>query len=292
MTLPLIDGDILLYEIGFCGEYKDEMNEPRVREFDFVADKFDERITEICEAVMNTSRPRIFFSLNEDLLPIWNRLNKEQTEFKKNFRLDVATSKVYKGQRSKSKPFHYKNIFAYAISKYDCFVSNGIEADDLISVCYNQLKHADYNPIICSRDKDLKITPGWHYGWPCGKQETFGPVYIDELGYIEFYKGKLVGGGLKLFYSQILTGDTTDNYGGAKGIGPKKALGIIDSCHNEQELFQVCKNKYIEIYGTDWWDRMNEQAQLAWMIQELDENQNPIHYEMLEGKDEVIQKES
>ena len=49
---PLIDGDILLYEIGFSGEFKDEeTGEPALLDFDRVAILLDEKIRLICDDV-------------------------------------------------------------------------------------------------------------------------------------------------------------------------------------------------------------------------------------------------
>ena len=74
MTLPLIDADILLYEVGFSGEYKDEMEQPRVRDFDFVADLFDQKIVEICEAVFNSRPPILYFTNTPKFNSIRNKL--------------------------------------------------------------------------------------------------------------------------------------------------------------------------------------------------------------------------
>src|SRR5690606_18373771 len=118
---------------------------------------------------------------------------------------------------------HYDNLTAYIFGKYDVKVAVGMEADDLMSVDqWEAVKAGRLDTIICSRDKDLRITPGMHFGWPCGKQPQFGPCRVTELGEIELKNNgkKLIGTGLKFFYSQVVTGDTTDNYPGLPKGGP------------------------------------------------------------------------
>lgn len=284
---PLLDGDVLLYEIGFCGEYRDEEGEPQVREWEFVRELLDQRIAQICEAVFNTQPPTIYLNSSEKLVKQWNRIYPDRVLYHTpNFRIDLATKKGYKAQRKQEKPFHYNNIGAYLLANYDVKLAIGMESDDLMSI--DQTKAASTgDTIICSRDKDLKQVPGMHYSWPCGKQQEFGPALIDELGSIEVVKGKIVGGGLKFFYSQVLTGDAVDNIPGLPKYGPVKAYTLLHDCRSERELFEVCQTAYMSVYGEGWKKEMLEQCQLLWMIRELDENQNPIMYQLME----IIERE-
>src|SRR3546814_2013647 len=95
------------------------------------------------------------------------------------------------------------------LSEYNCVVTEGMEADD--KICIDQyadiLEHqyGEMNVISCSRDKDLRINPGLHYRWECGKQLADGPTFVTELGHLELSSGtskKLRGSGLKFFYAQ------------------------------------------------------------------------------------------
>ena len=43
----LIDADVLVYELGFSGEYYDDDGEKQIREFEFVAELLDQKIKEI-----------------------------------------------------------------------------------------------------------------------------------------------------------------------------------------------------------------------------------------------------
>ena len=179
--IPLIDGDILLYEIGFACQRKDEP----LPSFDFVKEVLDNRIEGICRAVEATQPPRIFLT------------------GKGNFRNDIAIKKGYKANRAETpKPFHYNNIKAVLIHSYGATVVEGAEADD--AICYEQM--VGESTIICSRDKDLRMVPGWHYSWECGKQGEKLPNLVTDFG--EFWTAKLpkelLGTGMCLFYAQCL----------------------------------------------------------------------------------------
>lgn len=81
---PLIDCDVLRYEIGFSGQFK-EGDELIVRPFEFVAELFDEKVRQICDAVWATEPPTLYLT------------------GKGNFRDEIATIKPYKGTRKSEK---------------------------------------------------------------------------------------------------------------------------------------------------------------------------------------------
>lgn len=288
---PLIDADVLRYEIGFSGEYLDANGEKQVNDFDFVADLFDQKIKEICAEVWATEPPILFITNDRRLHKKVNKQRKkegkDELDYLPNFRDNIAQKKEYKGNRKQEKPFHYDNITAYIFAKYDVQVAVGMEADDLISIYqYKRVKDGNLDTIICSRDKDLRITPGMHFGWPCGKQPQFGPLRVTDLGEIDLVKGgkKLVGTGLKFFYSQVLTGDQVDNYPGLPRCGPVAAYESLHDCETEAELFERVAGLYQNKYGEDWRREMLEQCQLAWMVREADEEGNPVQYKLYDER--------
>lgn len=287
---PLIDSDILRYEIGFSGEFIDEDGKRQVRDFDFVADLFDQKIKEILAEVWATEPPTLFLTNDRRLHKRVNKQRKkegkEELEYLPNFRDEVAKKKEYKGTRKAEKPFHYDNLTAYILAKYDVKVAVGMEADDLMSAYqYERVKDGHLDTIICSRDKDLRITPGMHFGWPCGKQPQYGPLRVTELGTLELKGGKkLVGTGLKFFYSQVLTGDQTDNYPGLPRCGPVTAYESLHDCETEAELFERVAKLYQDKYGDSWRDEMLEQCRLAWMVRELCEDGSPVQYVMYDER--------
>ena len=271
---PLIDCDVLRYEIGFSGQFKNEEGEIVVRPFEFVAELFDEKIRQICDAVWATEPPTLYLT------------------GKGNFRDKIATLKPYKGTRKTEKPFHFKNLTAYILSHYDVVVAQGMEADDLLCVEQTKrLKHLD--TIICTRDKDLRQCQGMHYGWECGAQAGFGPKRVTEIGEINPHfkldkvTGKEVlykvsGDGLKFFYAQVIMGDSVDNIPGLQGAGPSLAYNLLVDCKTEEELFNAVLGAYTNKYGSSARERMLEQAQLCWMVRELDEEGQPVMWRMLD----------
>lgn len=282
---PLIDADVLRYELGFSAEYTDDEGQEQVMDFEFVADLLAQKVREICEEVWATEPPTLYLTMDRRLHEAQCRRSKEEKDYIPNFREKIATKKPYKGNRAGKKPFHYDNLTQHIINNYECKVAIGIEADDLMSIDQTKSASEGIETIICSRDKDLRITPGNHFGWPCGKQPQYGPVLVDELGTLELTNGKIRGCGLKFFYSQCLTGDTVDNIPGLPKCGPVKAYAALADQTSEADLFGAVATLYQNYFGDGWRDELNEQAQLLWMVRELDEEGNPVPYVMYDERD-------
>jgi hypothetical protein len=289
---PLIDADILLHEIGSCGEYDDpETGEHMIRNFDFVASLLDQLIRQICDEVWADESPLLFLTSSERLIKMYNRMGNDMV-YEPNFRLAIATVRPYKGNRKdKPKPAHFYNLMAYMLAEYDVRVANGMEADDLLGIYQAAGMRANKETIICTRDKDLRINPGMHYGWACGAQAATPPYEVQPFGQIELVeKGKdkkkvIKGDGLMFFYSQVLTGDTTDDYPGLPGCGAVKAFKVLGECETEDELVAACYALYQAKYESDEEvnDRMEEQARLAWMCQKMIDGK-PVMWEWPSGR--------
>lgn len=268
---PLIDGDILLYEIGFGSEtgwrgLHPESTDPPP--FDYVREMVDGRIEEICNKVLQhfgkCDKPHLFLT------------------GKGNFREEIAKKKKYKGNRTKPKPFHYNNIKTYLMFKYDCTVAEGCEADDLL--CIKQVQDAE-NTIICSRDKDLRQCPGWHFGWELGKQPQYGPKFVEELGelYLSDNKKEVKGTGWKFFFAQLLIGDKVDNIPGLPQNGPVKAYETLSELQTYEEMEKAVSEAYRAFYGDSWKEEIMEQAALVYMVRERDEEGNLVMWRLSEG---------
>jgi hypothetical protein len=289
---PLIDADILLYEIGFAGQettssvekiggefYKKTKTIPR--DWDLVKSMLDNRV-ELIKGEVEATLPPILFLTNTDFIN--TLLNKKRKfegeniiEFVPNFREEVAKTKAYKGGRKQEKPFHYKNLISHIITNYDYRVAeNGLEADD--TMCIYQAKAMEPT-IICSRDKDLRQCPGNHYSWECGKQYSVGPLFVDSLGWLEKKaNGKIWGVGNKFFYFQLLTGDTVDNIIGVMGRGPAFAYKLLKDVETEYECYQLVAEVYIKQFGDEWEEKMREMIDLLWIIKDEDENGDPVRW--------------
>jgi len=213
---------------------------------------------------------------------------------KGNFREEIALKKKYKGNRTKPKPFHYNNIKTYLLFKYDCEVAEGCEADDLLCItqCCSTTFSRELNTegyfdvhhhtIICTRDKDLRQCPGWHFGWELGKQPQYGPVFIDELGSLSLSENKkeIKGTGWKFFFAQLIVGDKTDNIPGLPGNGPVKAYETLSELQTYGEMEKAVIEAYRAFYGVSWKEELLEQAALVYMIRERDEDGNLIMWEL------------
>jgi len=261
---PLIDGDILAYEIGFGCEPRNQYGERVPVGIEEVNRRVDNKVKEICAAVWATSPPVIFFT------------------GKGNFRDNIAKQKEYKGNRKSYKPFHHKYIRAYLMASYEHQIINGLEADDLMSI-EQTARLSQRDTIICSRDKDLKTVEGFHYSWEVNKQPSFGPKWVDRIGEMELVGRKLKATGMRLFYSQILTGDSTDNIPGLPWCGPEKAYELLKDCITEEELFYAVKGAYEQRYKEDWAIPLLENGQLLWMTRELNEDGSPVLWEIPYG---------
>lgn len=268
---PLIDGDILLHELGWSGQFKDkETGEEVLLPFETVQGLLDEKIRLICEDVDATEPPTIYLTNSEWLTKHINKSqryqDRETCQYVPNFRYTVAKTKPYKGTRKNPKPYHFYNITAYLVAEYDCVVSRGgLEADDMMTL---EQSRSD-NTIICSRDKDLRMCEGWHFSWECGKQRSVGPHKTNRIGSLEIGNNdKTLGYGLKMFFYQMLVGDSADNIPGLKGSGDVAAYKLLEPMETEEEMFHAVQSLYKERVGEGAREYFTEQMLLLWMKQE------------------------
>jgi len=157
-----------------------------------------------------------------------------------NFRHEIAKSADYKGNRKgREKPIHLSFCKDYLIINYNARVTEGEEADDAIAIRATELGK---DTIIASVDKDFLQVPCIHYNMT---KQSF-----TEIGEFE---------GLQKFYSQILSGDATDNIIGLSRVGPKTAEKMLKDCRTELDMWDVC----VQAYG----DRVRplENARLVWL---------------------------
>jgi 5'-3' exonuclease len=154
-------------------------------------------------------------------------------------------------------------------NKYEVKVAVGIEADDLLA-----LDQRD-DTVICTRDKDLRMIPGWHYGWECGQQREEFLHQVTHDGELWLDGNKLRGNGMSFFYAQLLMGDTVDNIPGCPGIGPKKAYNALKD-QDIHHMFHIVRSFYEYEYEDTGDERMLEQGRLLWMTRELNPDGTPV----------------
>ena len=153
-------------------------------------------------------------------------------------------------------------------------VIRDIEADDAMAIDHTSDPN---NTIICSRDKDLRQIPGNTYSWELGRQAAFGPMEVDELGWLTLdkEKRKLSGVGYMFFASQVLTGDTVDNIPGLKGCGPVAAYNMLERCSSPEECEDVLKMSYKDDV------LLEEQAKLCWIVRRMEDDKPQVWKEGL-----------
>ncbi len=218
---PLIDCDILLYRCGFATK--------------------DHEPVENC--------------LHSGKLAIEGILEKfPKREFHtlyltggKNYRDDIATMYVYKGNRDpKHKPKYYAELKQYFINSWNAVVTDGIEADDALGIA--QWSAKDKSTVIVTTDKDLDQIPGWHYN----------PV-TKTLYYVTLEEGDM------WFLKQMLIGDkAVDNIPGIDGLGPKKVAKLMGG-KSVQEAVDIVEQQYKRQYKDAWREALIEVGNLLWM---------------------------
>lgn len=258
MLQPIVDADVLVYEVGFAAEAG--WKSGGVPPFDYAAQLLNERVANIC-AIIEATHPPIMYLTG-----------------KGNFRNEIAKRVPYK-TRAGNKPFHYYNLKAYIKGMYDCRESVGMEADDLLAI--EQTRRPD-ETIICSRDKDLRAVPGWQFGWELGLQPQFGPLLVDSIGkiYLSPKRDKLQGYGGLFFYGQLLTGDYVDSIPGlGNKTGAVTAFKILEGCTTLETAFDAVRGAYKAVYGDRGDEEMLEQGRLLHMTREINEDGKPVLWE-------------
>lgn len=173
---------------------------------------------------------------------------------KGNYREDFADD--YKQNRAdKPKPKHIEDIREYMIDRLGAIQCEGQEADDAMGIAAVQRGHG-----IATLDKDLDGVPGWHYNWKKRERYCVSPEDADRF-----------------FYTQLLTGDSTDNIKGLfKRTGVKAMPKIkerLEYMDTPEEMYAYVKQVYIDAVAEqrmpsdeadiDRW--LDQQGKLLWI---------------------------
>lgn len=229
----LIDGDIVTYACGFASDTRTKQPDgtvlvvPEPVEYALHSVKL---LLERCMSRTAATERQIYLTGSG------------------NYREKLAVTKPYKGNRDPSnKPTWYKEIKEYLINVHDAKVVDGMEADDAMGI--EQMSSPPESSVICSIDKDMNMIPGLHYNW----RKDIEYTVRDEDA-------------LLFFYTQLLTGDRTDNIQGVPGIGAKRADKILRPCKSEFEMFEAVYAAYRTAYGiSDAEKVLMEMANLLWI---------------------------
>jgi 5'-3' exonuclease len=238
----LIDGDILVYRCGFAaqtGRGEDVVVEPVENAY--------HNVTSVVDTIMHV--------LESDDICVY--LSGDE-----NFRFDIATERPYKGNRDPAaKPVHYAALHSFIKRKYPHKVSENQEADDDLGIEQIRLTEGGEwgNSCIVSIDKDLDMIPGNHYNWV--REE---PYFVDELD------------AWKAFYTQLITGDVTDNIPGIPKKGAKAAQKALADLTTPEEMYLAVRELYVQTFTEKFADEaLLEQARLLWIRRYPDEMWEP-----------------
>jgi DNA polymerase-1 len=168
----------------------------------------------------------------------------------------------YKANRSgMERPVHLNACKQYLINRYNAVIQEPFEADDLMGIKAMSM-FPDRQYVIATIDKDLDCIPGKHFNFVKGLEYD---VTEDQANLN--------------FYMQCLTGDSTDNIPGIKGVGPKTAEKILKGCKTADEMYTKCVFRWAEYlfqdkkkYTRDELQTaakiMSNSAELLWILRE------------------------
>lgn len=223
--IALIDADVLVYRVGFTTENETEEFIPRSR--------FDEMVESILDET-NATEYKLYLS----------------DSTKNNFRTTFYPA--YKANRTQPRPKHYDLLKEHAISSWSALVTKKQEADDALGIeqtIYNGYlenpEYGDDGSVICTIDKDLKQVPGNHYNFVKKEKDYVSPEQ-----------------GLRYFYQQLLTGDTSDNIQGCPKVGPSRASKALEGLSTEGDYIDSVRRCYLYSY-----------ARYIYSVKELNEEQ-------------------
>jgi DNA polymerase-1 len=197
----LIDGDVLVYKTAWASEQIIDWGDGLVTlhsKVDEAAQAIDAQINNI-KAKLKPDEVVVALTCHETV----------------NFRKEFYPQ--YKENRNeKRKPLVWKAMREHLLTNHEAKIKPNLEADDILGIMATMWKPDGKEKIIVSIDKDFKTIPCKFFNMASGE--------LSEVSEEEANVN---------FLTQTLTGDSTDNYPGCAGIGPKRAKALLDSAIHE-----------------------------------------------------------
>lgn len=198
MTTLLVDADIVAYKFAAAAEenfcFDEDQPLQLLDNFEQVTVQVDEYLGDLMQKLGGT---KLILALS--------------CPSEENFRLSVLPS--YKENRKGiQRPTYLKQVREWLSKQYPkaIYQRPTLEGDDVMGILATS-KVIPGKKIVVSEDKDLKQIPGWLYN----PRKDDKPHQVHEKD------------GDYYFYTQMLTGDPTDNYKGCPGIGKVRAEKIL-----------------------------------------------------------------
>lgn len=206
----LIDGDILVYKLGFAVE----------KNIDWGGGI---HTLSADEGEVRTAVDRTISQLKEELdaASVVVALTCHDTS---NFRKEFFPD--YKAQRTARKPLCWLAVRNHLLKVYSARIKPNLEADDVIGILAT-IPNTGQDRIIVSIDKDFMTIPGKFYNMKKGTMRQISEFQADRM-----------------FMQQVLTGDTIDNFKGIPGVGPKTAAKILEFAQTIPAMWSVVVQAY------------------------------------------------
>ena len=231
----LIDGDIIAYKIASTNEHPIEWDDD-LWTLHSDANEVIKEIDNHLGYLITTINEANGKPIDEVIIALTD---------KSNFRKDVYED--YKANRKNNrKPLCLKAVRQHLVDHWDAVIMDNLEADDVISILASKKKS-----IIVSEDKDLQQIPGLHWDGE----------FLVTIGKTDAYR---------FFLSQVLTGDSSDNYKGCSGIGPVKAKRMLEEMPVE-EIWPSIVEAYEKAGQSE--DEAVLNARMAYLLKAKDYNQ-------------------
>ena len=189
----------------------------------------------------------------------------------------IIAAKPYQGNRTgKAKPALLEAVRqavsdpANCLPEYTVELHRNLEADDACMIDAYRLRDKG---VLCSADKDLKLSPYPYYSRSTGQVMAgagFGYVELEQTpsGIV-----KMGGAGRKFFWAQMLMGDAADNVRGlalyqGKPIGAVTAYQVLSACKDDES---AVANEVLDLYAQIDQNPLPE-GWLMWLLRTPDDN--------------------
>jgi len=169
---------------------------------------------------------------------------------KGNFRYDIYSG--YKSSRKDKLDDKLKerlnDAHAYLVNDWSAVQSDGMEADDVVSIWSYEAREAEQDFVIAHIDKDINQVPGNHYNYN-SKQIYFVDDEVADMN----------------FCTQLLIGDNGDDIPKVKrGYGIKTAQKALAETTYDNRMDTVV-DEWQRLYGKGWQKQLNMVGNLIYM---------------------------
>jgi 5'-3' exonuclease len=215
--VALIDADSIIYIIGWAHR-EDKRSDLGMTEL------VQEKCKSMLQYILTTTRATHYLG---------------SFSSSKSFRNEEYKVAPYKGTRP-DKPdwvIEWQDVIkCYFVEELGFIIPVNLEADDIMSMAAEILASNGDEFIVCSPDKDLRQIAGNHFDYK--KNELISIRQSESV---------------INFWSQMLTGDSTDNVIGIPGIGEVKAKAILTAPGDQDSEERVVRS-YQKYYGIHYGD--------------------------------------